>query len=308
MKRLVLIDGNAILHRAFHALPPLTTSSGELVNAVFGFTSMLLRVFEELKPEYVAVCFDRKAPTFRKLKYKEYQAQRPAMDTDLSGQIERVKQVVTTMNIPIFELDGFEADDIIGTLSKQATETETIIVTGDKDIMQLVDEKTKVFAPVKGLSDARIFDEVGVFEKLGVMPSQIVDYKGLVGDPSDNYPGVAGIGPKTATDLLSKYKTLKGVYENLEEISKSTAEKLKKDQENANLSYFLATIVRDAPVQLELSKCKLTDYDFEKVAELLDSLEFRSLIPRLPKDVHDFGKGKAEVKKEEKPDNQLSFL
>jgi len=140
------------------------------------------------------------------------------------------------------------------------------------------------------------------------MPSQIVDYKGLVGDPSDNYPGVAGIGPKTATDLLSKYKTLKGVYENLEEISKSTAEKLKKDQENANLSYFLATIVRDAPVQLELSKCKLTDYDFEKVAELLDSLEFRSLIPRLPKDVHDFGKGKAEVKKEEKPDNQLSFL
>lgn len=309
MKRLVLIDGNAILHRAFHALPPLTTSSGELVNAVFGFTSMLLRVFEELKPEYVAVCFDRPAQTFRQKKYKEYQAQRPEMAQDLSGQIERVKQVVTTMNIPIFELDGYEADDIIGTISKQAKDLETIIVTGDRDIMQLVDEKTKVFAPTKGgLSDAKIFDEKGVLEKLGVMPSQIPDYKGLVGDSSDNYPGVNGIGPKTAIDLILKYKNLKNIYENLDEIPGKTAEKLKNDKENADLSYFLATIVRDAPVKLELSKCKLTDYDWEKVAELFDELEFRSLITRLPKDVHNFGKGKAEVKKEEKPDNQLSFL
>lgn len=308
MKRLVLIDGNAILHRAYHALPPLTTSSGELVNAVFGFTSMLLRVFEELKPEYVAVCFDRKAPTFRKKKFKEYQAQRPAMDADLSGQIERVKQVVTTMNIPIFELDGYEADDIIGTISKQANEVETVIVTGDRDIMQLVDEKTKVFAPVKGgLSDARLYDEKAVEEKLGVKPSQIIDYKGLVGDSSDNYPGVSGIGPKTATDLISKYGSLENIYKNLQDISKSKAEKLKEDKENADLSYFLATIVRDAPVKLDLSKCKLTDYDWEKVAELFDSLEFHSLISRLPKDIHDFSKGKVE-EKAKKDDRQMSLL
>lgn len=309
MKRLVLIDGNAILHRAYHALPPLTTSSGELVNAVFGFTSMLLRVFEELKPEYVAVCFDRPAPTFRQKKFKEYQAQRPAMDQDLSGQIERVKQVVSTMNIPIFEMDGFEADDIIGTISKQAKDVETVIVTGDRDIMQLVDEKTKVFAPVKGLSDAKIFDEKGVFEKLGVMPSQIPDYKGLVGDSSDNYPGVNGIGPKTAIELITKYKRLKAIYENLDEISPKVAEKLKNDKKNADLSYFLATIVRDAPVKLDLSKCLLTDYDWEKVAELFDSLEFRSLISRLPKDVHDFSKGKVTEKKEDiKDDRQMSLL
>lgn len=312
MKRLVLIDGNAILHRAFHALPPLTTSSGELVNAVFGFMSMLLRVFEELKPEYVAVCFDRKAPTFRKKKFKEYQAQRPAMDQDLSGQIERVKQVVTTMNIPIFEMDGYEADDIIGTLAKQVSdnqktrktqrtgksenqktgeseEIETIIVTGDRDIMQLVDERTKVFAPAKGgLSDAKLYDAKAVEEKLGVKPEQIPDYKGLVGDSSDNYPGVNGIGPKTAIELITKYRRLKDIYKNLDEISPKVAEKLKNDKKNADLSYFLATIARDAPVKLDLSRCKLTDYDWEKVAELFDELEFRSLITRLPKDIHDF--------------------
>lgn len=311
MKRLVLIDGNAILHRAFHALPPLTTSNGELVNAVFGFTSMLLRVFEELRPEYVAVCFDRPAPTFRKKKFDNYQAQRPEMSQDLFGQIERVKQVVVTMNIPIYEMDGFEADDVIGTISKQAGKEglETVIVTGDRDIMQLVDENTKVFAPIKGLSDAKMFDEKGVFERMGVMPIQIPDYKGLVGDSSDNYPGVSGIGPKTATDLLLKYKTLKNIYDNLDKIPGKTGEKLKNDKENADLSFYLATIVRDAPVKLELSKCKLTDYDWEKVAELFDELEFRSLIPRLPKDVHDFAKGKAEEKKEDiKDDRQMSLL
>lgn len=313
MKRLVLIDGNAILHRAYHALPPLTTSSGELVNAVFGFTSILLKVFEELKPEYVAVCFDRKAPTFRKIKFKNYQAQRPEMDGDLVGQIERVRQVVTTMNIPIYELDGFEADDVIGTLSKQAEEREkdleTVIVTGDKDIMQLVSEKTKVFAPVKGLSEARLFDEKGVVEKLGVKPKQIPDYKGLVGDPSDNYPGVSGIGPKTASDLLSKYGTLQKLYKKLSELPPKLSEKLKNGRESADLCYFLATIVRDAPVKLEIDKCKLTDYDWERVAELFDRLEFRSFITRLPKDIHDFSKGKAEIKKEEKKDDgQLSLI
>lgn len=307
MKRLILIDGNAILHRAYHALPPLTTSKGELVNAVFGFTSMLLKIFEQFHPEYVAVCFDRAAPTFRQKKFKEYQAQRPEMANELVGQIEKVRQVVRTMNIPIYEKDGFEADDVIGTLVSQGQNLETIIITGDKDLLQLVDKKTKVYAPTKGLSEARLFDEAGVVEKMGVKPSQIPDLKALIGDPSDNYPGVSGIGPKTAAQLLKEHGTLKNIYKNLDEISPPIADKLKAGKEKADLSYFLATIVKDAPVNLELEKCKLTDYDWQKVAELFDELEFRSLIPRLPKDIHDIEK-QATNKEEKKEDKQADQM
>jgi DNA polymerase I len=316
MKRFVLIDGNAILHRAFHALPPLTTSSGELVNAVFGFTSMLLKVISELHPEYIAVTFDRPKPTFRKEIYVGYQAQRPEMVDELSSQIEKVHDVVKTLNIPIFEVDGYEADDVIGTLSKQAgkfgkkkNQLETIIVTGDRDLLQLIDDHVKVFAPIKGLSETILFDEKTVEEKFGLKPSQWIDFKALKGDSSDNYPGVAGIGPKTASDLLKKYDTLEKLYKHLSELPKKMAVKLKEGTEMATMAKQLATIVRDAPVKLKLDDCKVEDYDKEKAITLLKQLEFKSLISRLPGNSGWIDPDKPVKKTKEKDDSgQLSLL
>src|SRR3989338_1744753 len=196
MKKLVLIDGHAVFHRAYHALPPLTTSKGELVNAVFGFTSMLLRAISDIKPNYIVVAFDTAAPTFRHQEYTVYKAQRIAAPQELHEQLPRVKQVVETLNIPIFELAGYEADDIIGTLvaqssnlKSQSEDLEVIIVTGDRDTLQLVSPKVKVCAPGKSFSDVIYYDEKRVREKYGLDPGQLVDYKALAGDPSDNIPG-----------------------------------------------------------------------------------------------------------------------
>ena len=320
MKRLVLIDGNAILHRAFHALPPLTTSSGELVNAVFGFTSMLLKVISDLHPEYIAVTFDRPKPTFRKAIYIGYQAKRPEMVDELSSQIERVHEVVSTLNIPIFEVDGYEADDVIGTLAdqtknlelrtknKKENKLETIIVTGDRDLLQLVDKKTKVYAPSKGLSETVMFDEKVVEEKFGLKPSQWVDFKALKGDPSDNYPGVAGIGPKTASMLLKKYGTLEKLYKHLKELPEGTAKKLSEGIEMAEMAKQLATIVCDVPIKLKLDDCKVSDYDKEKVIALFRELEFKSFIARLPGNGDFVEKQIAENNKEPKDSGQLSLL
>lgn len=294
MKRFVLIDGNAILHRAFHALPLLTTSSGELVNAVFGFTSMLLKVITDLHPEYIAVTFDRPKPTFRKAIYIGYQAKRPEMVDELSSQIKRVHEVVSTLNIPIFEVDGYEADDVIGTLADQTKNLgqrtknktkepiETIIVTGDRDLLQLIDKYTKVYSPSKGLSETILFDEKTVEEKFGLKPSQWVDFKALKGDSSDNYPGVAGIGPKTASVLLKKYGTLEKLYKHLKELPEGTARKLSEGIEMAEMAKQLAMIVCDVPVKLKLDDCKVSDYDKEKAIALFRELEFKSFIARLP--------------------------
>ncbi|MFH0941812.1 MAG: DNA polymerase I, partial [Chloroflexota bacterium] len=198
---LVLFDGNAIIHRAFHALPPLTVSkTGEMVNAVYGFAQMLLKVINELKPTHYAIAFDRAAPTFRHEMFKEYKAQRPETPGDLVKQMGRAHELVEAFGIPIIELSGFEADDILGTLSRQAKEQdlETIIVTGDADAMQLVSPGVKVLYPKPrgSFSDTVLFDEKVVAEKYGVKPEQITDLKGLKGDPSDNTPGVKGIGEK----------------------------------------------------------------------------------------------------------------
>lgn len=284
-KQLVLIDGHAILHRAYHAFPStLTTRKGEIVNAVYGFTRILLKVIEDLGPEYLAVTFDLPQPTFRHQEFIGYQAQRPQMDNQLKDQIKRVRQVVKTLNIPVFASPGFEADDVIATLAYQAQKKQllTIIVTGDKDIMQLVNPKTKVYAPVKGFAQAQLFGAKEVAELLGVKPSQIVDYKALVGDASDNYPGVPGIGPKTAVLLLSQYQDLATIYKNLGKIKPRIAQLLKEGKQSALLSQKLARIVTKAPVKLKLKDCKLKDYDQEKVIQLFQELEFRSLINRLP--------------------------
>lgn len=283
-EKIVLIDGNAIIHRAYHALPPLTTKKGELVNAVFGFSSILLKVISELKPEYLIATFDLKAPTFRHLEYKEYKATRVKAPDDLYNQIDRVKEVVKAFNIPIFEKEGFEADDVIGTLAKKikGENQETYIVTGDLDTLQLVNEHTLVYALKKGMSDTTVYDEKAVTLRFGLTPGQMIEYKGLRGDASDNIPGVRGIGEKTAVELLKKYQTIDNVYKNIDNISGALQKKLKEGEKNAYLSRKLATICLDVPIELELEKAILREFDREKVIKLFQELGFFSLIKRIP--------------------------
>lgn len=301
MNRLVLIDGNAILHRAYHALPPLTAPDGSVVNAVYGFTSILIKLFHDLKPTHMAVAFDRPEPTFRKSLYKDYQAKRPEMDDALVSQIPKVQDMVRAFGIPIYDAAGFEADDVLGSIAAQIqtlnfkikTEkiNEVIIVTGDRDILQLVDDKKsiKVFMPTKGLSEGKLFGEKDVVDKMGVTPDQIPDLKALMGDASDNYPGVAGIGPKTAVKLITAYGSIEEMYEKVKGkslpagktgIKEKVDEKLVEGEENARLSKDLATIRTDAPVAMgEL--IEITTLDTPSVREKLAEFHFPSLIKRL---------------------------
>lgn len=301
MNRLVLIDGNAILHRAYHALPALTAPDGSLVNAVYGFASMLLKIHENLKPTHMAVAFDRPKPTFRKELFKGYQAKRPKMDEELVGQIERVHELVAAFGIPVFEKDGYEADDVIGTLSRKAKGIDqVIIVTGDRDILQLVvDEKVLVYMPTKGLSEAKLYGEKEVTERMGVPPKLVVDLKALAGDASDNYPGVPGIGPKTAVELLKTYKSLKGIYRNLKELkekktkmSAGIIQKLIAGEENAMLGEKLATI--DTNVPLSVNLVPVASFDTPVARVFLDTLHFHSLLKKLKG-------GEPSDTKEEKP-------
>ena len=285
---LVLFDGNALLHRAFHALPPLTLrKSGEMVGAVYGFAQMLLKVINELKPSHCAIAFDMKGPTFRHKLFDQYKAQRPETPQELVGQLGRVRELVEAFNIPIFELEGYEADDLLGTLSQQASDkdVETIIVTGDADVMQLVSPRVKVLYPKprRAFSDTMLFDEAAVKEKYGVKPEQIADLKGLVGDPSDNIPGVSGIGAKTAVKLIGQFGSVEGIYEHIGEVEPAKLQALLKENEAvARQSQELATIVTRMPVELKLDDCRVSQYDRNKVTELFRELEFASLLPKLP--------------------------
>lgn len=282
MNKLVLIDGHAILHRAFHALPALTTKRGEPINAVYGLVSMLLRVIGDLNPTHLAVCFDVKAPTFRHKTFKDYQAQRPAMAEELAGQIEKSKKVVEALGIPIYEKAGFEADDLIGTIASGVRE-EVIIVSGDRDLLQLVDNRVKLYMPLVGLATAKLFGPAEVKEKMGIGPDLIPDYKALVGDPSDNYAGVPGIGPKTAIRLLEKFGSLAGVYKNLKEIPEKIREKLEKGKQSAEMSYQLATIVRNVPLAFNLEDCAKWKIDSQKVLDLFREFGFKTLVERVKK-------------------------
>lgn len=283
--KLVLIDGHALAYRAFHALPEdLKTSAGELTNAVYGFTSMLLNVLQEERPTHIAVAFD-KGPTFRHEMYGEYKAHRAKMPDELRVQMDRIRAVVKTLDIPIYEQEGYEADDLLGTLSRQAEErgAETLIVTGDMDLLQLVDAHTRVLTSRWRFSDTVIYDVDGVKARYdGLTPEQLVDYKALMGDKSDNIPGVRGVGEKTATKLLKKYTTLDNVYAHLDEVTTRFRNKLDEGREQAFLSRRLATIVRDAPIDIDLDACRLRTYDRDAVLDLFQELEFRSLIDRLP--------------------------
>ncbi len=284
MKRLVLVDGNALLHRAYHATPPFTTAKGELVNAVYGFSSMILKVISELHPEYLAIAWDEKGPTFRHQAYIQYKATRATTDDGLSGQYKRVHEIVHAFNIPEFKLEGYEADDLIGTLAKQAEGVETIIVTGDRDIMQLIDNKIKVFMPKKTLADVGLYGVEEFVAKYGFFPKQLTDYKGLAGDASDNIPGVAGIGDVTATKLIHQFGTVEDIYkpENLKTLPERTQILLSEGAESAVMSKKLATLDLNAPIKLDLKQCVVHDFDKEKVVKLFEELDFKSLIARVP--------------------------
>jgi len=293
-KRLVLIDGHAVIYRAYYAYPAsLTTPEGRQINAVYGFVSILLAVVRELAPSCIAVAFDLDKPTFRHVDYVGYKAQRPKPDKELIDQIGDVKEVVKVLNMPIFEVEGFEADDVIGTLSRQAVEggekdIEVVIATGDQDAMQLVNKMVKVYVPKRGRNPAKMYGIKEVKEKYELEPEQIVDLKALMGDSADNIPGVKGIGPKTATDLLKKFKTVERVYSGLDkarnsgEIRELVAKKLTDDYEEAMRSKKLARIVTDVPITLDLKACKLNDYNKKKAVKLFEKLGFQSLIKRLP--------------------------
>lgn len=284
MSKLILVDGNAVMHRSFHALPALTTQFGEPINAVYGFVSMLLRVIQDFKPTHIAVAFDRPEPTFRKIDFEGYQSKRPEMDSTLASQFEKMQETLTAIGIPVYSKAGFEADDVIGTIATTAQVDEVIIVTGDKDILQLVNDKVKVYLPTKGMSEGKLHGEQEVKEKMGVTPIQIVDYKALVGDSSDNYPGVAGIGPKTALTLIEKYDTFENIYDHIEEVAESPKKKLLTNKDMGFLCKKLATIITDVDVDFNLDLCKKWKIDGDEVIELFGDYGFKTLTKRI-KDV-----------------------
>ena len=283
-KKLVLIDGNAIIHRAFHAVPEdFSTSAGEPVNATFGFTSMLMKALQEEKPDYIAMTFDLPSPTFRHIAYIPYKAHRPTLPDNMRPQFARVREVVQAFGIPIYEKEGFEADDILGTLSVQGRlqGVDTIIYTGDMDTLQLVNEHVIVKVAKRGISEVTEYDVAEVMHRYSFPPLKLPDFKGLVGDKSDNIPGVPGIGEKTATRLLSEYGDLEGILAHLDQLKSKEQKLLSEASEQARQSKYLATIVLDAPVQLDLVACEMKHVDSEKVLALFRQLEFRNMVEKV---------------------------
>ena len=290
MKRLILIDSHALIHRAYHALPPLTTKSGELVNAVYGFTSILIKTISDFKPSYIVAAFDSPELTFRHKEYKEYKATRTEAPPDLYAQIPRVKEVLNAFGVPIFEKSGFEADDIIGTVARNllGKNIEVLILTGDLDNLQLIKKNIKVlYAPPSSSKEQLIYDEKKVIERFeGLKPEQITDFKGLKGDSSDNIPGVRGIGEKTAITLLNKFGTIEKLYLAVEKnrignISASVLEKLKFGKDMAFFSKKIATIDQNVPITFSLKESEFGEFNKEKLFKLLGDLGFTSLINRL---------------------------
>ncbi|NQT49411.1 DNA polymerase I, partial [Candidatus Kuenenbacteria bacterium] len=301
-KKFIIVDGNAVLHRAFHAIPPMTTKSGLVTNAAYGFISTIFKAFNEFKPEYIAVTFDRKEKTFRHVEFEDYKAHREKQPDELYNQIPIIKEVLEALNINVYEKVGFEADDVIGTLCEKRQvnrdDVLSIIVTGDMDALQLVDDNTQVFTMRKGMSDTVVYDEAGVIEKYdGLRPDQLIDYKGLRGDPSDNIPGVPGVGEKTAIGLVKEFGSMEELFKKIktEEI-KTTIEKDKKivfenikvtariynllldNEKQALQSKMLSTIVRDVELDFNLDDTAVTSYNKDAVFEMFQKYEFKSLL------------------------------
>jgi DNA polymerase-1 len=282
--KILLLDANALIHRSFHALPPLSTPAGEQVNAVYGFAAALLKAIHDEKPEYAVACFDAGKETFRNEIYDGYKAHRKESDEALTLQFPRVRQIVEVLNMPLFAQKGVEADDLIGSLSVIAAEQglHSVIVTGDNDALQLVNDSTSVYSLRRGVTDTLTYNRTGVYEKIGIFPEQVVDYKALAGDSSDNIPGAPGIGPKTAVDLLQKYQTLDGVYGHLDELKERTATILRDNKDQVMMSQRLAAIRKDLKIDLDLKAADVTNFDFTKVVTLFHELDFKSLLTKLP--------------------------
>lgn len=283
--RLMLLDSNGLIYRAYFALPPLTTSRGELVNAVFGFCAIVLRAIADVRPEYVVAAFDLPAPTFRHEQYAAYKATRLQMPDDLRDQLPKVRRVVEALNVPIYEQPGYEADDVIGTLTREAEGRglESWIVTGDLDMLQLVTDRTRLVTTRSGVENTVVYDPAKVTERYGLRPDQMVDFKALKGDPTDNIPGVPGVGEKTAARLIAQFGSLDALYDHLDEV---TPERLRgpiaEAKEQVLASRELMRIVRDLPISLDLERARLGRYDREAVIRLFREFEFRSLLDRLP--------------------------
>jgi DNA polymerase-1 len=247
--KFMILDGNSLIHRAFYAVPLLSTSEGVFTNAVFGFVNMLMKIIADENPTCVAVAFDKGRVTFRTEQYEEYKGHRKSTPEELRPQFALVKEVLAAMDIPAYELEGYEADDLIGTLTKLAEEQgyRNVVVTGDRDALQLVSPKTKVLLTKKGISEIDRYDPEKVRERYGLIPDQLKDLKGLMGDSSDNIPGVPGVGEKTALKLMHQYGALENLYDNLDGLNQRLGQKLRENREFAFLSRDLATIVRNVP-------------------------------------------------------------
>jgi DNA polymerase-1 len=280
-KRLFLIDGNSLINRAFYALPPLTNAAGQPTNAVYGLTNMLLRLMEDYSPDQILVAFDLSGPTFRHEQFEEYKAHRTGMPDDLRSQIPVMKELLDKMGIRRIELQGYEADDLLGTAAKQGEREgcKVFVVTGDRDAFQLISPQTAVLFTKRGITETELVDEEKLLKDYGVTPSQVIDLKGLMGDSSDNIPGVPGIGEKTALKLLASYKSIEGVYANLGELKGKLKENLTNYERQAYLSKELATIRTDAPLEIDLSE--RAEMDREAVLEMFQHLGFKSLVERL---------------------------
>lgn len=288
MSKLVVFDGNAVMHRGYHAIPPLRGNDGQPINAVYGLTGMLFRTIEDLSPTHIAFAFDRPEPTFRKKLLPEYQGQRPEMESDLSSQFAVAQGVIKAIGIPSYDKAGYEADDVIGTIASIATKEkkvdEVVVVTGDRDMLQLVTSNVKLYMPLKGgLSEAQLFGEREAYGRMGVKPSQIVDYKALVGDPSDNYKGVAGVGPKTAIGLIEKYDTLENIYKHIEDLSPKVKNLLVTHKESAIQSQTLAKIVCDVDVKFDFEKMGKWQIDSKVAFDMYEQVGFNTLAKRAKK-------------------------
>src|SRR5512140_1459635 len=288
MDRILLLDGNGLIYRGYFALidQPLTTSRGELVTAVFGFTNIVLRSIQDAKPDRWAVAFDLPKPTFRHDRYAEYKATRTRMPDDMRNQIPKVREVVAALGFPVYEREGFEADDVIATLTGQAERAglDVTILTGDLDMLQLVTERTKLMVSLRGgVANTVTYDLAKIDERWGLRPDQMLDYKALKGDPTDNIPGIPGVGEKTASKLIATWGTLDALYEHLDEVTPEKLLPLLGDHRETVLeSRELMRLVRDVDVVLDPERGLVGQYDREAVVRLFREYEFRTLIDRLP--------------------------
>ncbi len=313
-KKLVIIDGNSLANRAFYAIQAkLTTKEGEPTNAVYGFANMLIRLVDEEKPDMIAVAFDKPGPTFRHEEYDEYKATRTGMPDELSSQMPLIKELLSAFRIPVLEIDGYEADDIIGTITKQAEEAgvESLIVTGDKDTLQLVSELTRAMVTKRGISEIETYDVEAVRERLGVDPTYVPDIKGLAGDTSDNIPGVPGIGEKTAVKLIQALGALEDILDNADSVKPDRVKRLLKEyEEQARLSKHLATIDREVPIEFDLGACRVEEPDWPTLVDLLRRLEFKTLMKRFEDKLQEkdnpASSGILDLFSEESPEMSLS--